>query len=359
LPSDERLSRVGRGPREIGLTVATPLKVSQRQVVAFRRRTNGLDERLPMSRRSLRAAAWAGLQDSMPRAALLSIHARVRKTTPTSWEDPSLVQIWGPRYGVFVVAERDLPLFTLGVLPDDAKGRQKAIETAERLHVFLAGERMSYGDAGHGMGVNPNSLRYGAPSGRILIRWEGARAPTVWTVPAPTIDPAAARLELARRYLHIYGPTSPESFARWANLAPRKGVAAFEALGTNVVAVRTPTGEGWILERDEPELRADPGPVAHARLLPSGDAFYLLHGSDRALLVPDARRRAALWTSRVWPGALLADGEVVGTWRRANEFVSVEPWRRLTRAQREGVEEEAATLPLPGLRRPIVVRWDG
>jgi hypothetical protein len=36
-----------------------------------------LDERLRPGPDSLRRAAWAGLQDSMPRAALLSIHARV------------------------------------------------------------------------------------------------------------------------------------------------------------------------------------------------------------------------------------------------------------------------------------------
>ena len=42
-------------------------------------------------------AVWAGLQDSMPRAALLSIHARMAGTEPESWEDPSLVQVWGPR----------------------------------------------------------------------------------------------------------------------------------------------------------------------------------------------------------------------------------------------------------------------
>jgi S-(hydroxymethyl)glutathione dehydrogenase/alcohol dehydrogenase len=69
---------------------------------------------------------------------------------------------------------------------------------ATRLDEFLAGRRMGYGEAGEALGVHPNRLRYGAPTGRILIRWEGARQPTVWTVPAPDIDPAEARLELAR-----------------------------------------------------------------------------------------------------------------------------------------------------------------
>ena len=42
----------------------------------------------------------------------------------------------------------------------------------------------------------------------VLIRWEGARAPTVWTVPRPEIDPVEARRELAIRYLQVFGPTT-------------------------------------------------------------------------------------------------------------------------------------------------------
>ena len=58
--------------------------------------------------------------------------------------------------------------------------------------------------------------------------------------------------------------------------------------------------------QDEAAFRAVPGPVAPARLLPSGDAYFLLQGAGRDLLVPDAGRRRALWTPRVWPGGLLA-----------------------------------------------------
>jgi hypothetical protein len=60
----------------------------------------------------------------------------------------------------------------------------------------------------------------------------------------------------------------------------------------------------------------------------------------------------------VWPGAVLAAGEVVGTWRRDRGIVSVSVWGRLPRAAREAVEAEAASFPLPGLVRPIEVRWD-
>src|SRR5437660_1915166 len=115
----------------------TRLGLTRPQVLTFRRRAGALDERLPPGRRSLRRAAWAGLQDSMPRAALLSIHARVERTSSTGWEHPSLVQLWGPRFSAYVIASKDIPIFTLGRLPGDARGRKRALDTADRLHAFL------------------------------------------------------------------------------------------------------------------------------------------------------------------------------------------------------------------------------
>jgi hypothetical protein len=334
------------------------LNLTRNQILAFRRYVGALDQRLPRGRRSLRRAAWAGLQDSVPRAALLSIHARVEGTEPSTWEDPSLVQLWGPRHNAYVVAARDLAVFSLGRLPDDAKGRRVAEDQADRLHAFLGGRRMSYGEVGHALGEHPYRLRYAAPTGTVVIRWDGARPPTVWTVPPPGLDPGEARIELARRYLHVFGPATPEAFAGWAGIPPRGGVAAFDALRGSLTPVRTPVGDAWILTSDQATFRVAPRPTASARLLPSGDAYFLFQGNDRELVVPDGGRRRALWTPRVWPGGVLVEGEIVGTWRRADATVTVQAWRRLSRAARDAVEAEAESLPLPGLGGRIGVRWD-
>jgi Winged helix DNA-binding domain len=178
-------------------------------------------------------------------------------------------------------------------------------------------------------------------------------------VPQPEVAPRDARIELARRYLHVFGPTTPEAFAQWAGIPVREGVAAFNALHRSLTPVRTPLGDAWILSRDEPAYRADARPAAPARLLPSGDAYFLLQGADRELLVPNAKQRGALWTPRVWPGAVLVEGEIVGTWRRASERVTIGIWKPLTRTAREAVEAEAAALPLPDMQGPIVLRWNG
>jgi hypothetical protein len=258
---------------------------------------------------------------------------------------------------VYVIAARDLAVFSLGRFPDDAKGRLRAEDLAARLHAHLDGRTMTYGEAGHALGVHPNSLRYAATTGTVLIRWAGARLPTVWTVP-PAGDPAKARLELARRYLHVFGPTTARAFARWAGVSARAAAATFGSLRRSLTAVHTPLGDAWILTADESLFRADPRPAAPARLLPSGDAYFLLHGAERTLLVPREDQRERLWTQRVWPGALLVEGEIRGTWRRAQHTVRIGTWSRLSRGAREAVELEAHTLPLPGLERPIDVVWE-
>ncbi len=333
------------------------MDLGREQVLAYRRRVGGLDGRLAWGDDALRRAAWAGLADSVPRAALLSLHARLEGTTPSALEDPSLVQLWGPRFSVYVVAAQDRAVFTLGRFSADRARRRLAHDLAERLDALLEGRELPYGEAGRALGEHHNQLRYATTTGRVLIRWDGARQPTIRTVPAPDVQPAEARLELARRYLHVLGPSTVQGFAQWAGLSARSAVPAFEALSPELTPVRTGVGDAWILGRDEDAFRADAGPPAPARLLPSGDPFFLFWGADRELLVPDADRRAALWTSRVWPGALLVDGELAGTWRRADETASVTAWRPLPAAAREAVEREAASLPLPGLDRPVVVRW--
>jgi len=269
------------------------------------------------------------------------------------------VQVWGPRFSTYVVAKRDLAVFTLSRLPDESGPLKRAQNIAAQLQSALAGRRMAQGVAARAMGAqHANQLRYAAPTGTVLIRWDGSRQPDIWNVLAPEMDPHEARLELARRYLQVFGPATPEAFARWAGIGPLSGIAAFETLRKSLTQVRTPIGEAWILSRDEPLFRATPGPAAPARLLPSGDTWFLLQGADRELLVPNESQRRVLWTSRVWPGALLVEGETVGTWRRAGHVLTIQPWRRLSRPERDAVEAEASSLPLPGINQPMDIRWD-
>src|SRR4051812_30596842 len=243
-----------------------PLRLSRAEILAYRRRVGALDERLPWARDALRRSAHAGLVDSMPRAALLSIHARVDSVGPSAWEDPAFAQVWGPRYSVYVVPAEDIAVFTLARLPGHGK-RQVAEELTACLDELLAGSRMRYDDAGHALGTHGNNLRYAAMTGRLAIRWEGAWRPLVWVVPPPAIDEREAGRELARRYLRVFGPAKPEGFAKWASIGARRAVAIFESLEPELLSARTPLGEGWLLAADEAVMRAPAPPAAAARPL--------------------------------------------------------------------------------------------
>ncbi|WP_199422936.1 DNA glycosylase AlkZ-like family protein [Actinotalea solisilvae] len=333
------------------------LELTREQVLAHRRRANGLEERVAPTPDSVRRAAWAGMTDSVPRAALHSLHARVEGTPATAVPEPPLVQVWGQRFSVHVIEQRDRAVFTLARRPMDTARYAEAELLAERLDAHLAGAERLLRDVARELGVHHHQFRYASTTGRLLIRWDGARQPTVRTAPLAETDYVAARLELLRRYLHVLGPGTVAGFGDWAGLRKPSATAAFDGLADELVPVRTDLGDAWALARDEPSLRAPVEPSTAVRLLPSGDAYYLLWDRERERLVPDAARRAELWTPRVWPGAVLVRGEVVGTWRRADEKVVITPWQPLDAATTAEVEHEATSLPLPGVTTPISVRW--
>nr|WP_255465853.1 crosslink repair DNA glycosylase YcaQ family protein [Cellulomonas sp. APG4] len=307
---------------------------------------------------SVRRAAWAGLTDSAPRAAVLQLHARVAGTTPSALDSPELVQVWGPRFSTYAVPSQDHAVFTVGRTPVDEARRRRAADLADALEAFLDGRELPLGEPARAMGAHPSMLRYATTTGRVLIRWDGARQPTVRVIPAPAMPVDDARLELARRYLHVLGPGTPEGLGDWAGLRAATYRLAFEALLPELTPVRTDTCDAWVLTSDVEDLQRAPGRAAPARLLPSGDAFYLFQGTDRELVVPDESQRTRLWTSRVWPGAVLVDGEIRGTWRRAEHRLTIHAWGALSARQRGAVEAEARSLPLPAPRTPLTPTWE-
>ena len=93
--------------------------------------------------------------------------------------------------------------------------------------------------------------------------------------------------------------------------------------------------------------------------------FFRTHGPNRVLArgvlvtvmrVMSARTRlAALVESK--RRSLGERQEELEEVRRSAAEVSIETWRRLTSAEREAVQAETISLPLPGLNTPITVHW--
>lgn len=201
--------------------MSAPLVVTREQILDYRRHVAGLDERRLLESATVREAAWAGLQDSVPKSALLSLTARLQGVDADTWTAPELQQVWGPRYTTYVIASCDRAIFTLGRHPLETRTQKRATQLADQLETFLSGRTLTYREAGQAIGVHPSALRYAATTGRVLIRWEGSGPPLVWTVPQPEMSPEDARKELLRRHLRILGPErlNPSPPGRGSRLA--------------------------------------------------------------------------------------------------------------------------------------------
>ncbi|GAA2310533.1 crosslink repair DNA glycosylase YcaQ family protein [Glycomyces scopariae] len=162
--------------------------------------------------------------------------------------------------------------------------------------------------------------------------------------PVKGFEAAAAfpdRLDPVRAYLHLCGPATVKEVAEYVD-SPVKEVKAHWP--EDAVEIEVAGEPRWILAGDEAALReADAEAV---RLV--GPYDLLLQSRDRRLLVDDPAKAKALWPVLGRPGALLAGGRIAGLWRPRKSgkrfTVLLEPWFRLTAAERTSVEAEAERL---------------
>ena len=336
--------------------------ITRENVLAFRQRTTHLDRRLPPGR--LVEAAFAGLQDSSPRSAVLALHARVKDVSPSAWKDPQFVQIWGPRGAVYVVPRADVAVFTLGRLPRNPVLGAEVRAAAERASRAFRSRQNSLERAlsERATGLNFRELRIASITGAVRIEWDGA-AISWRIVEPPTEEPEAARLELARRFLRSVGPSTPKEFAWWTGGWSGSFVSAtrgelsdaqqtFRYHDMELIEVELEGQKRLVLRADRSRLERAV-PVDTLRLLPAGDPY--LASQDRALLVPQPRFRSELWPKSVWPGALMVNCELVGTWRRQVGRVTVRAWRPLESEVKDAVEHEVSRMPIESATKEV--RW--
>ena len=344
-------------------------KVSKGEVIAFRLGASGLLERAAASELP-DVAGRCGIQNSPPGSALLALHARVQGMTQELLdaafvEEKSLIQMWCMRGAPYFIPTADAAVFTTGVLPPtedsmrhfllgvgpdvDRLGMSltEAVElTSAEIRDVLSGRRLAINELGVELaeriaGVLSGKQRdlwneegphaKGQPLGEAVVHFciriltlqgvvcfaprEGNKAPFILTDewlgrPIPRVDPDIARAELLRRYLHCYGPSTRAAFASW--LGVRSGdVDPWWSLVEDELTQIDYGGRAWMLDADVDALRA--GAIAEGvRLLPPRDPYAQLR--DRETIVEKKYHRD-VWRTSGDPGTVLANGEIIGTWR--------------------------------------------
>ncbi|HEY3503973.1 MAG TPA: winged helix DNA-binding domain-containing protein [Actinocatenispora sp.] len=327
------------------------------------------------------AGVLCGAHAQILGAAELSVARRVAGATRADvrtalWTDRTLVKTFGPRGTVHLLPTADLPMWTgaLSALPSVAPIHPEPVRfTADQAEQVIAAIGDALADAEltvdeltdaladrlgpwavertmsafqdlwprwrqlTSAAAHRGVLCFGADRGRRVTYTNPHR----WLPGFRPADGDTALRTLVTRYLHAYGPATPQHFARWLGTPPARATALFDALDlTYVDLCGTPAA---VLPGD-----TDPPPPHRGiRLLPYFDA-YVVAGQPRDQLFPGPAATRALTPSGQagnYP-VLLVDGVVGGVWhqRRTGRrlAVTVEPLRELTAARRRQLDDEVA-----------------
>ncbi|HEY8978529.1 MAG TPA: winged helix DNA-binding domain-containing protein [Streptomyces sp.] len=140
------------------------------------------------------------------------------------------------------------------------------------------------------------------------------------------------------RYLAAFGPASVKDMQTWSGLTRLR--PAFERLRPQLLVFRDERGTELYDLPDAP--RPDPETPAPPRLLPEFDNLLLSH-ADRTRVIP-AEYWGRAWAGNVAFPTFLVDGFLAGVWKLADGALTVQPFGKLTKGEREGVEEEAVRM---------------
>jgi hypothetical protein len=173
--------------------------------------------------------------------------------------------------------------------------------------------------------------------------------PDQWLERWDEVDEQEALREVCRRYLRTYGPATPKDFREWftsRQFKPADARALFDSIANELEVVDVEGRDAFVLVGDTDF----PQPEASVRLLPEYDV-YVMGVRERDQLVPEeVRRQIAAHGRGKYEGPagvrfLMIDGVASGLWERKKRGKRIElqvtPSRKLTRAERAGIDTEA------------------
>jgi hypothetical protein len=170
--------------------------------------------------------------------------------------------------------------------------------------------------------------------------------PQEWLKSWRDVDPDTGLAEMARRYLHAYGPATKSDFTRWWGAWPGVGSGAWSGLANELVSVSVEGVRLDMLVTDVAAVKSSRMEPS-VRLLPAFDPYILGHATRDHLFerefAPRVSRTAG-WISAV----VLVGGSVSGTWTHTlagqDLRIVVDPFRRMTSSVRTGIRHRADQL---------------
>jgi len=340
------------------------------QVLAYRVAAQGLQERGAV-RPSELAVLDLGVPDVPYGSARLALAAR----TSAPLDDDALTLLWATRGAPHLHRTADLRHLAAALWPvSDADATARFVTTnlkeggalglsafrsaAEALRAVVV-EPMTKGDVSTAVSTQiPKALTYWCRacdaqhiSGGLFqqvalpggVRLEPGGSPTTLAPIAgwPGVpDEAQDSASIVRAYLRLLGPATPSEVAAYLGTKPSEIRAVWPA---DLAEVRVDGRRAW-LPADRVDALRGAEPARTVRLLPPSDPY--LQARDRNLAVPDRERQKAVWRVLASPGAVLVDGEVIGTWRaklagKSRSHVAVTAFEPLAARTRASVTAEA------------------
>ncbi|MCI3271377.1 winged helix DNA-binding domain-containing protein [Streptomyces cylindrosporus] len=154
------------------------------------------------------------------------------------------------------------------------------------------------------------------------------------SAPTPTPSPDATVL----RYLAAFGPASVKDMQTWAGLTRLRD--AFERLRPRLVTFRDENGVELFDLPDAP--RPDADTPAPPRFLPEFDNLLLSHADRTRVVPPEYWGRS--WVGNIAHPTFLVDGFLAGVWKLTEDALVVQPFGRLTKAQRTDLVTEGGRM---------------
>lgn len=358
------------------------LRLTWPQALAFRLQRHFLEKRAAPGSLLTVVSRTCGLQAQVMSLAELGAWARIDGMDSGAiraalWSERTLVKTWAMRWTLHLLTTADYPVYLAAFHAfahfRNARWLQSYGITTDDMNALLDAYRVTLTDdgltreqladavarqtgrphlrekllGGWGTLLKPGAYQGHLAFGPSLGQNVTFVSPRRWLGDYLELDMNDARLETARRYLSAYGPATPDDFATWWGMGRTDARKLFRALGDELMPVSVEGWDAWGLRTDADALQAAK-PSTVVRLLPGFDPYTIGLRREREAALA-AERKGRVFSQQGWTSpVVLVGGYVVGVWKyqvkQARLSITVEPFEPLSRAIRDGIEQEAARL---------------